>query len=36
MYLSAEIRENEKKKKKGFQRLDRTLRTNVSIPNLKI
>ena len=36
MYLSAEIRENEKKKKKSFQRLDRTLRTNVPIPNFVI
>ena len=35
MYQSAEIRENEKKKK-GFQRLDRTLRTNVAIPNFVI
>ena len=35
MYLSAEIRENEKKKK-SFQRLDRTLRTNVPIPNFVI
>ena len=34
MYLSAEIRENEKKK--SFQRLDRTFRTNVPIPNFVI
>ena len=35
MYYSTENRKN-KKKKKGFQRLDRTLRTNVAIPNFVI